>query len=96
MLDIKLFRENRNIILADHIKRKISNNNINEVIRLDEEWRKVRYDSDVLRKERNEGARGIAAAKKNNDLEKVNNIMEKVAIIAVSYTHLTLPTILLV
>ncbi len=81
MLDIKLFRENRNIILADHIKRKISNNNINEVIRLDEEWRKVRYDSDVLRKERNEGARGIAAAKKNNDLEKVNNIMEKVAII---------------
>ena len=43
MLDINLFRENKDIIFADHIKRKISNNNnINEVIRLDEEWRKVR------------------------------------------------------
>mgnify|MGYP001205457741 FL=1 len=81
MLDINLFRENKDIIFADHIKRKISNNNINEVIRLDEEWRKVRYDSDVLRKERNEAARGIAAAKKINDLEKVNDIMRKVATI---------------
>ncbi len=81
MLDINLFRENKDIIFADHIKRKIPNNNINEVIRLDEEWRKVRYDSDVLRKERNEAARGIAAAKKINDLEKVNDIMRKVATI---------------
>jgi len=36
---------------------------INEVIRLDEEWRKVRYDSDVLRKERNEAARGMLQRK---------------------------------
>ena len=81
MLDINLFRENKDIIFADHIKRKISSNNINEVIRLDKEWRKVRYDSDVLRKERNEAARGIAAAKKINDLEKVNDIMREVATI---------------
>ena len=81
MLDINLFRENKDIIFADHIKRKISSNNINEVIRLDKEWRKARYDSDVLRKERNEAARGIAAAKKINDLEKVNDIMREVATI---------------
>ncbi len=90
MLDINLFRENKDIIFADHIKRKISNNNINEVIRLDEEWRKVRYDSDLLRKERNEAARGIAAAKKINDLEKVNDIMRKVATIGLKIDELAI------
>ena len=54
---------------------------VNEVIKLDKEWRKARYESDVLRKERNEAARGIAAAKKNNDAEKVEEIMKEVATI---------------
>jgi len=76
-----MFRENKNIILADHDKRNIPYDNINEVIRLDKEWRKARYESDVLRKERNEAARGIAAAKKNNDAEEVERIMKEVATI---------------
>jgi seryl-tRNA synthetase len=81
MLDMNMFRENKNIILADHDKRNIPYDNINEVIRLDKEWRKARYESDVLRKERNEAARGIAAAKKNNDAEEVERIMKEVATI---------------
>lgn len=81
MLDMNMFRENKDIILADHDKRNIPYDNINEVIRLDKEWRKARYESDVLRKERNEAARGIAAAKKNNDAEEVERIMKEVATI---------------
>lgn len=81
MLDMNMFRENKNIILADHDKRNIPYDNVNEVIKLDKEWRKVRYESDVLRKERNEAARGIAAAKKNNDAEEVEKIMKEVATI---------------
>ena len=81
MLDMNMFRENKNIILADHDKRNIPYDNINEVIRLDKEWRKARYESDILRKERNEAARGIAAAKKNNDAEEVERIMKEVATI---------------
>lgn len=81
MLDMNMFRENKNIILADHDKRNIPHDNVIEVIRLDEEWRKARYESDVLRKERNQAARGIAAAKKNNDTEEVEKIMKEVATI---------------
>ena len=81
MLDMNMFRENKNIILADHDKRNMPYDNINEVIRLDKEWRKARYESDVLRKERNEAARGIAAAKKNNEAEEVERIMKEVATI---------------
>tara|TARA_Y100000768_G_scaffold386177_1_gene373949 strand:- start:581 stop:1861 length:1281 start_codon:yes stop_codon:yes gene_type:complete len=81
MLDMNMFRENKNIILADHDKRNMPYDDVNEVIKLDKEWRKARYESDVLRKERNEAARGIAAAKKNNDAEKVEEIMKEVATI---------------
>ncbi len=79
MLDMNMFRENKNIILADHDKRNMPYDNVNEVIKLDKEWRRARYESDVLRKERNEAARGIAAAKKNNDVKKVEKIMKEVA-----------------
>jgi len=81
MLDINMFRENKDVIIADHDKRKLPHDNIIEVIRLDEEWRKARYDSDILRKERNEAARRIAAAKKDNDTQKVDGIMKEVATI---------------
>jgi len=81
MLDMNMFRENKNIILADHDKRNIPYDNVNEVIKLDKEWRKARYESDILRKERNKAARGIAAAKKNNDAKKVEEIMKEVTTI---------------
>ncbi len=67
MLDIMMFRENADIIRADHDKREIVHDNIDSVLRLDEEWRQARYDADLLRKARNEAARGIAAAKKSGN-----------------------------
>ena len=53
--------------------------NIDEVIRLDEEWRQARYDVDLLRKKRNEAARGIAEAKKSGDSAAADAILAEVA-----------------
>jgi seryl-tRNA synthetase len=53
--------------------------NIEEVIRLDEEWRQARYDVDQLRKKRNEAARGIAEAKKSGDSAAADAILAEVA-----------------
>ncbi len=79
MLDITMFRENAETIRADHDKRGISHELIDEVIRLDEEWKKARFDADQLRRQRNQAARGIAEAKKAGDEERMNTILTEVA-----------------
>ena len=82
MLDIRMFREQAEIVRADHDKRGLSHDAIDEVIRLDEAWRKARYDADQLRRKRNEAARGIAAAKKAGDDAEFQRIKAEVDIIA--------------
>ena len=42
MLDISMFREHADVIRADHDRRGLTHENIDEVIRLDEEWRRAR------------------------------------------------------
>ncbi len=79
MLDMSMFREKSEVLRKDHDKRKIPHDNIEEVIRLDNEWKQARYEADQLRKSRNEAARGIAAAKKAGDSESVEKIMTEVA-----------------
>ena len=79
MLDMSMFREHADVLRADHDKREIPHDNIDEVIRLDEEWRQARYDVDQLRKKRNEAARGIAAAKKSGDSAAADAILAEVA-----------------
>ena len=79
MLDISMFREHSEVIRADHDRRGLSHEAIDEVIRLDEEWRKARYEVDQLRKARNDAARGIAGAKKEGDSEAVDKILAEVA-----------------
>ncbi len=79
MLDISMFREHSDIIRADHDRRGLSYDNIDEVIRLDEEWRKARYEADQLRKARNEAARGIGEAKKSGEPEAADRILAEVA-----------------
>ena len=89
MLDMMMFRENANILRADHDKRKISQENIDEVIRLDNAWKQASYDSDLLRKSRNEAARRIANAKKSGDSESVKKIMDEVSSIGTRIEELT-------
>ena len=74
MLDISDFRDNANVIKADHDKRGLPHDNINEVIRLDEEWRKAVYEQSLARKERNDTAKLISEAKKlgnNDEMKKI-------------------------
>ena len=89
MLDMRMFREHADVLRADHDKRDIPHDNIDSVIRLDEEWRQTRYDSDQLRKKRNEAARGIAAAKKSGDEAASKAIMAEVASIGSEIEALT-------
>ena len=79
MLDMSMFREQADVLRADHDKREMPHDNIDEVIRLDEEWRQARYDVDQLRKRRNEAARGIAEAKKSGDSAAADAILAEVA-----------------
>ena len=76
---MSMFREHADVLRADHDKREIPHDNIDEVIRLDEEWRQARYDVDQLRKKRNEAARGIAEAKKSGDSAAADTILAEVA-----------------
>jgi len=79
MLDMSMFREHADVLRADHDKREIPHDHIDEVIRLDEEWRQARYDADQLRKKRNQAARGIAEAKKSGDSAAADAILAEVA-----------------
>ncbi len=74
-----MFREHADVLRADHDKREMPHDNIDQVIRLDEEWRQARYDVDQLRKKRNEAARGIAEAKKSGDSAAADAILAEVA-----------------
>ena len=79
VLDIAMFRENADMIRADHDRRGISHDSIDEIIRLDEEWRKAQYDTDQIRRQRNSAAKGIADAKKSGDSSRAEEIMSEVA-----------------
>ena len=79
MLDMQLFREHPERIRADHTKRGIPQENIDKVIQLDQEWRNALHETDQLRREKNEAARGIGAAKKAGDNEAAQAILAQVA-----------------
>ncbi len=89
MLDINMFREHADIVRADHDKRGISHDSIDEVIRLDEAWKKARYDADQLRRQRNEAARGIADAKKSGDTAEAERILAEVSDLGTEIERLT-------
>lgn len=74
MIDIKLIRENPNLVKENIIK-KFQNEKVkfvDEVLKLDEQWRKIKFDEDGLRNERNSVSKKISElmkAKKNADKE---------------------------
>ena len=79
MLDITMFREHADVIRADHTKRGLPHDNINRVIELDQNWRNLLHETDQWRREKNEAARGIGAAKKAGDNEGAQRILAQVA-----------------
>ncbi|HII62739.1 MAG TPA: serine--tRNA ligase, partial [Candidatus Poseidoniaceae archaeon] len=78
MLDMKLFRDNPEVIRRDHERRGISQEPIDEVIRLDKEWKNSLHTMEASRRKRNIAAKEIAEAKKQGDQNKVNAILSQV------------------
>ena len=74
-----MFRDQSDLIRADHDRRGVAHDAIDEIIRLDEEWRKAQYDADQIRRERNAAAKGIAEAKKAGDSASADSIIAEVA-----------------
>ncbi len=66
MIDIKVVREYPDLV-RDNIKKKFQDSKlklVDEVLELDEKWRKVKYEEDGLRSERNKVSKQISELKK--------------------------------
>ncbi|MBS3087704.1 serine--tRNA ligase [Candidatus Pacearchaeota archaeon] len=68
MLDIKFVKENSDVV-CENMRRKNRKDLeiVDEVVRLDGEWRKLKYEEDSLRSERNKVSEAISAKKKKKE-----------------------------
>jgi len=80
MLDINLFRTNPEIIKKDLKKRDNTEKIgwVDEVIKLDSEWRKLTQKRDILKNLRNTVSREIASTKDKKEKTKKINEMKKI------------------
>lgn len=79
MIDIKFLRDNPNLV-KENIKKKFQNDKlklVGEVLILDEKWRKLKYDEDALRSERNKVSEEINQAKKKKDEKKAAQLLKR-------------------
>lgn len=79
MIDIKLLRESPDLV-KENMKKKFQENKIklvDDVLVLDEKWRKLKYDEDALRSERNKVSEEINQAKKKKDEKKANQLLKR-------------------
>ena len=79
MLDITLFREKPQVIFADHDKRGIAPDKIQQVIDLDKQWRDLQHQTNQLRQQKNVAARGIGEAMKSGNRDEAEKIKAQVA-----------------
>jgi seryl-tRNA synthetase len=79
MIDIKLIRENPQVV-KENIKRKAQEKKlalVDEIIKKDEEWRKLKFQADDLRKERNKLSEQVNQAKKTKDNKLAESLIKK-------------------
>jgi len=79
MLDITLFREKPQLIFADHDKRGIAHDKVQQVIDLDLKWRDLQHQTNQLRQQKNGAARGIGEAMKSGNRDEAEKIKAQVA-----------------
>ena len=79
MLGIHVFRDNHELIRADHDKRGLSHEKIDQVIQFDELWLTLQHQTNQLRQKKNTAAKGISEAKKSGDEAKAQAILAEVA-----------------
>jgi len=79
MIDIKLLRENPKLV-KENIKKKFQEEKltlVDEVLQFDSLWRKLKYDEDALRSERNKISKEISFAIKEKDEKKAEELRRK-------------------
>lgn len=76
MIDIKLIRENPELVKQNNKNRKYDVD-ISKIIKIDEEWRKIKFESDNLRKERNRISGEINLTKKSKDEKKLKILIKQ-------------------
>ena len=86
MIDIKMFRENPQIIRDSEIKRFKDPSRVDKVIELDSKWRSLLQQVNELRKERNQISRKIGPLKKKG--EDISSLKERVNEIKIEITSL--------
>lgn len=79
MLGIHMFRDNHELIRADHDKRGLSHDKIDQVIHFDQLWLSLQHQTNQLRQKKNTAAKGISEAKKSGDDDKAQAILAEVA-----------------
>jgi seryl-tRNA synthetase len=85
MIDMKLVRENPGLV-KDNLKKRFKKDQlklVDEVLKLDEKWRKLKFDEDKLRAERNAVSKKISELKKakksaDAELKKAKKIPEEI------------------
>lgn len=79
MIDIKLIRENADLV-KENIKKKFQDDRVvlvDKVKKLDDSWRKMKYEVDGLRAERNKISEEINKAKKAKDEKLVKDLIKQ-------------------
>ena len=79
MLGIHMFRDNHELVRADHDKRGLSHDKIDQVIHFDQLWLSLQHQTNQLRQKKNTAAKGISEAKKSGDEAKAQAILAEVA-----------------
>jgi seryl-tRNA synthetase len=83
MIDIKLIRENPELV-KENIKKKFQEDKlklVDEVKKKDEEWRKLKYQVDGLRSERNKISIEVGKAKKAKDEKLAKELIKQASVI---------------
>ena len=79
MIDINLIRENPDLV-KENIKKKFQDDKlplVDKVKKLDEQWRKLKFEEEQLRKSRNDISKKIAEAKKSKNEKEAKSLMTK-------------------
>lgn len=79
MIDINFVRENPEAVKKNILKKfqedKVAL--VDEVLKLDSEWRKIKYDEDKLRSDRNRVSKEVAQAMKDKDTSKAEELKKE-------------------
>ncbi len=83
-----MFRDNHEQIRADHDKRGLSHEKIDQVIHFDKLWLNLQHQTNQLRQQKNTAAKGISEAKKSGDEAKAQVILAEVASLGAEISQL--------